>query len=424
MRITIIGGGLAGSEAALQIASRGVNVLLYEMRLKKLTEVHKTGNFGEIVCSNSFGSKSVEDGRGLLKEELLTLGSFLLKVAYECQVPAGKALAVDRNLFSEKVSRLIKENPFIEICNEEALEINPNELTIIATGPLTSEGFLKYLKELFGLENLFFFDAISPVVTRESLDMSRLFFGARYEQGDDYLNAPLTKEEYTKFYEALVSAETHLPHDFDRKFFEACLPIEEIAKRGFEAMRFGPLTPKGFEGDYYAVVQLRRENIEGTLYEFVGFQTSLTYSEQKRVFSLIPGIENAEFVRFGSIHKNSFIKSSAVLEKTLQTKIFPNVFFAGQISGVEGYVESIGTGLVSGINALRIVKNLPPKELPSNTMLGSLIRFIVDNKLENPQPMRANFGLMPQEYFLLPKIVRKRKFIEDSLSSIKEFLNG
>ncbi len=423
MKVNIIGGGLAGSEAALQAASRGIEVMLYEMRPIKMTEVHQTENFAEIVCSNSFGSKNLQDGRGLLKKEALSLGSFLVKTAYECEVPAGKALAVDRILFSEKVSNLIKNNPHIQVKREEIVGINPEELVIIATGPLASTNFLDHLSKLFGLNNLYFFDATSPVVTKESLNMSKLFFGARYEQGNDYINAPMTKEEYSRFYEALINAETHQPHNFDKKFFDACLPIEEIAKRGFNSMRFGPLTPKGFTEDYFAVVQLRRENIEGTLYELVGFQTSLAYPEQKRVFHLIPGLENAEFVRLGSIHKNAFVKSSSILNKFLQAKKLPNIFFAGQISGVEGYVESISTGLIAGINASRFAKGKPLKEVSYSTLLGSLIRFVVENNLENPQPMRANFGLMPEEYYRITKSLRKQSFIEDSLRNIKEFLN-
>ncbi len=417
--INIIGGGLAGSEAAIYIASKGIKVRLFEMRPFKLTEAHKTGNFAEIVCSNSLGSLNPENGRGLLKEEILSLGSVLLRTAFECKVPAGKALAVDRECFSKKITEIIESNPLIEVVREEVSEI-PEGITIVATGPLTSEKLLFYLKEKFGIKDLYFYDALSPVVVAESLNMDKLFFGGRYDQPADYLNAPMTKEEYLRFREALISAKRHLPHDFDKKFFEACLPVEEIAMRGEDALRFGPLRPKGFDKKYYAVVQLRKENKAGTLYELVGFQTALTYPEQKRVFRMIPGLENAEFVRFGSIHKNAYIKSSVLLDKFLRLKKNPNVFFAGQISGVEGYVEAIGTGLFAAINAVRMARNKKPIEIPENTMLGSLIRFITENELETPQPMRANFGIIPAGFFDIPKSVRKKKFIETSRKSIEE----
>ncbi len=420
MKINVIGGGLAGSEAAIYIASKGIKVRLYEMRPFKLTEAHKTGNFAEIVCSNSLGSLNPENGRGLLKEEALSLGSVLLKIALECKVPAGKALAVDRECFSKKITEIIENNPLIEVVREEVSEI-PEGITIVATGPLTSEKLLFYLKEKFGIKDLYFYDALSPVVVAESLNTDKLFFGGRYDQPADYLNSPMTKEEYLRFREALVSAKRHLPHDFDKKFFEACLPIEEIAMRGEDALRFGPLRPKGFDRKYYAIVQLRKENKSGTLYELVGFQTALTYPEQKRVFRMIPGLENAEFVRFGSIHKNAYIKSSALLDEFLRLRKNPNVFFAGQISGVEGYVEAMATGLFAAINAVKAVKGERPIEMPENTMLGSLVRFITENELETPQPMRANFGIIPAVFFDIPKSVRKKKFVEASRKSIEEF---
>lgn len=420
MIINVIGGGLAGSESAIYIASKGLNVRLYEMRPLKFTEAHKTGNFAEIVCSNSLGSLNPENGRGLLKEETLSLGSNLLRVALDCKVPAGKALAVDRICFSEKITRMIENNPLIEVVRKEITEI-PEGLTIVATGPLTSEKFLIYLKERYGIRDLYFYDALSPVVLAESLDMSKLFFGGRYDQPADYLNAPMTKEEYLTFRKALISAKRHLPHDFDRKFFEACLPIEEIAMRGEDALRFGPLRPKGFNRNYYAIVQLRKENRAGTLYELVGFQTALTFSEQKRVFRMIPGLENAEFVRFGSIHKNAYIKSSTLLDQFLRLKRNPDVFFAGQISGVEGYVEAMATGLYAAINVVRMAKGESLVEIPENTMLGSLVRFIIENTLEIPQPMRANFGIIPEEFFKLPRSVRKKMFIEESRKSIERF---
>ncbi len=420
MKINVIGGGLAGSEAALYIANKGIPVRLFEMRPLKQTEAHRGSLFAEIVCSNSFGSKELENGRGLLKHEAFLLGSSLLRIASECNVPAGKALAVDRNCFSRRVTELIESNPYIEVVRKEVTEI-PEGISIIATGPLTSNLFLNYLKDFLRTDNLFFYDALSPVVTFESLDMSKLFWGGRYNQPSDYLNAPFSQEEYEKFYNELIHAERHLPHDFDRKFFEACLPIEEIAMRGKDALRFGPLRPKGFSREYYAVVQLRRENKEGTLFELVGFQTALKYSEQKRVFRFIPGLENAVFVRYGSIHKNAYIRANVLLNEFLQLKKNPSIFFAGQISGVEGYVESIATGLFAAINAIKFLKKEELIPLPQTTMLGSLIRFVTTNLLENPQPMRANFGIIPADYFELPKKTRKKKFVEDSIKSIELF---
>lgn len=425
MKINVIGGGLAGSEAALQIAKRDIEVDLYEMRPEKLTEAHKTDFFAEIVCSNSFGSMELKNPRGLLKEEAFSLGSVLLQMALRNKVPAGKALAVDRERFSREVTSLISSSRYINVIRKEVDKI-PDGITVIATGPLTSASFLKTLGEALETENLYFYDAISPIVTAESLDMSRLFFGGRYGKGSDYLNAPLTKEEYEIFYNALVNAEQHLPRNFERgHFFDACLPVEEIAKRGKDSLRFGPLRPVGFDKKYFAVVQLRKENIEGSLYELVGFQTSLRYGEQERVLRLIPGFCNAEFVRFGSIHKNAYIKGSVLLKDTLQLKKNPLVLIAGQLSGVEGYVESIATGLLSGINATRIALKKDPISMQRNTLLGSLIHFIVDNLLDTPQPMRANFGLIPEEFLKINKSVRREKFIEESkkqIESLKESL--
>ncbi|MGC9171977.1 methylenetetrahydrofolate--tRNA-(uracil(54)-C(5))-methyltransferase (FADH(2)-oxidizing) TrmFO [Caldisericum sp.] len=419
MRVIVIGGGLAGSEAALQIAERGIEVILYEMRPIRLTEAHRTGNFAELVCSNSLGSVELNDARGLLKEEGLRLGSILLQVALKNKVPAGKALAVDRVKFSEEITNIILSHPKIHVERAEITKIDfDNDIVVIATGPLTSDALLSELQKLFG-ENLFFYDAVSPVVTKESLDLSKMFFGGRYDQSPDYLNIPLNYDDYERFYKELIEAKTHTPHDFDRIFFESCLPIEEIARRGFDALRFGPLTPKGFGKAFFAVVQLRREDTDGNLFELVGFQTSLTYQEQKRVFGLLPGLENAEFVRYGSIHKNSYFRANRILNKTLQTKKFPNVFLAGQITGSEGYSEAILTGLVSGINVARLYRGEKPIEIPDETMIGSLIRFLVENDLENPQPMRANFGLIPKKYFEIPKNKRKEKFIEDSIKSIE-----
>jgi methylenetetrahydrofolate--tRNA-(uracil-5-)-methyltransferase len=420
MRVNVIGGGLAGSEASLQLANRGIEVNLYEMRPSRLTEAHRTPFFAELVCSNSLGSLQVRDARGLLKEEAEALGSVILQVALKYSIPGGKALVVDRERFSKEVTDIIYSNPLINVIRGEVKELSLDDVNIIATGPLTSPDFLEYLREKFGMKNLFFFDAISPIVTKESISLNKMFYGSRYSDNTDYLNSPMTQEEYKIFYDALVTAEKHVPHDFDKSFFEACLPIEEIAKRGFDSMRFGPLTPVGFKEKHYSIVQLRRENMEDTLYELVGFQTSITYFEQKRVFSLIPGLENADFVRYGSIHKNAFIKSNELLLKTLQLKSSNNIFVAGQLCGVEGYVESISTGLIAGINASRIVDGRFPISVPEETMLGSLIKFITQNPLAAPQPMRANFGLVPAEYFNITRAKRKERFIEKSVSEIEK----
>ncbi len=420
MKINVIGGGLAGSEAALYIARDRIEVNLFEMRPIKMTEAHRSDLFAEIVCSNSFGSVNPENGRGLLKQEAIMLGSSLLQTAEDCKVPAGKALAVDRKCFANKVTKLINSNPYIKIIRGEVKEL-PEGVNIIATGPLTSKSFLDYLKVNLDISDLYFYDALSPVVAFESLDMNKLFFGGRYEQSPDYLNAPMTKEEYDKFYNSLIGAEKHLPHSFDKKFFEACLPVEEIAIRGKDSLRFGPLRPKGFEKKYYAVVQLRRENLEGTLFELVGFQTALKYGEQKRVFSLIPGLQDAEFIRYGSIHKNAYIKSSAFINEFLQLKSDPRIFFAGQISGVEGYVEAISTGIIAGINALNFIKGRQLTTVPEDTMLGSLIQFITNNPLDTPQPMRANFGIIPERFFKIHKTIRKKSFIEESINAINRF---
>ena len=416
--INVIGGGLAGSEAALQIAKRKMRVNLYEMRPVKFTEAHKTDLFAELVCSNSLGSMEPKNARGLLKEEALSLGSILLQVALRNAVPAGKALAVDREKFSEEVTALITKNQYINVIRKEVKKI-PEGITIIATGPLTSPSLLEALKEMLNADNLYFYDAISPIVMAESLDMDKLFFAGRYGKGNDYLNAPMNEAEYIRFYNALITAEQHVPHSFDRKhFFEACMPIEEIAKRGKDALRFGPLRPVGFDKKYYAVVQLRKENNEGSLYELVGFQTALRYGEQKRVFRLIPGLEKASFVRFGSIHKNAYVKASSLLKRTLQLRENPCIFIAGQLSGVEGYVESISTGLLAGINAALLANGKTPISLPCDTMLGALINFITDNPLNVPQPMRANFGLVPEAFLKMQKSIRKEKFIQASRNSI------
>lgn len=399
--VRIIGGGLAGSEAAWQLAQRGVAVELYEMRPKKLTEAHRSGEFAELVCSNSLRSLSLTTGAGLLKEEMRLLGSLLIRVADARRVPAGSALAVDRERFSGAITSTILSLPQIRIIREEAREI-PSGVVIVATGPLTSEAFSRKLESLLGSSHLYFYDAISPIVTAESIDMRVAFRASRYEHGDeDYLNLPLMREQYDRLIDAILAAEKFPTRSFERFVaFEGCLPIEEMAERGKETLAFGPMRPTGLIDPRtgkrpYAVVQLRQENREATLYNMVGFQTKMIYPEQRRVFSLIPGLEHGEFVRLGSLHRNTFIAAPRHLLPTLQWRGRPDLFFAGQITGVEGYVESAASGLLAGINAARLVQRQPPVVPPTTTALGALLAYITDSMRKDFQPMNANFGLIP-----------------------------
>lgn len=396
-KVYVIGGGLAGSEAAWQLAKRGIKVILFEMRPKVMTPAHQTGYLAELVCSNSLGAQGLDTASGLLKEELRLLDSVILECAYASKVPAGKALAVDRERFAKLVSERVSSNPLIEIVREEVKEIPDDGEVIIATGPLTSPSLAQKLKEFLGSEYLYFYDAVSPIVTYESLNMERIFKGSRYGVGEDYLNCPMTKEEYEAFWEALVSAERHPLHPFeDPKYFEGCLPIEVIASRGKETLLYGPLKPVGLIDpktgkEPYAVVQLRKENVEGTLYNLVGFQTNLKWSEQKRVFSMIPGLENAEFVRYGVMHRNIFINSPVLLDRSLRLKRDRRLLFAGQIVGVEGYMESTAMGLVAALSVISDGR----VEFPEETMIGSLLRYITTADARNFQPMNANFGILP-----------------------------
>lgn len=396
-KVYVIGGGLAGSEAAWQLAKRGIKVILFEMRPKVMTPAHQTGYLAELVCSNSLGAQGLDTASGLLKEELRLLDSVILECAYASKVPAGKALAVDRERFAKLVSEKVSSNPLIEIVREEVKEIPDDGEVIIATGPLTSPSLAQKLKEFLGSEYLYFYDAVSPIVTYESLNMERIFKGSRYGVGEDYLNCPMTKEEYEAFWEALVSAERHPLHPFeDPKYFEGCLPIEVIASRGKETLLYGPLKPVGLIDpktgkEPYAVVQLRKENVEGTLYNLVGFQTNLKWSEQKRVFSMIPGLENAEFVRYGVMHRNIFINSPILLDRSLRLKRDRRLLFAGQIVGVEGYMESTAMGLVAALSVISDGR----VEFPEETMIGSLLRYITTADARNFQPMNANFGILP-----------------------------
>ena len=429
--ITIIGGGLAGSEAAYQIAKRGIKVKLYEMKPDKFTEAHSNKNLAEIVCSNSFKSNLHTNACGLLKEELRKLDSLLIRIADETQIPAGKALEVDRELFSQKVTEELEKNPLIEIIHQEVTEIEriaEKGIVIIATGPLTSEGLSKEISKITGEDKLHFYDAAAPIVTKESIDFNIAFFGNRYEQekGKDetiddwkerlhkqeasYINLPMNKDEYEKFVEELINAEVITLHEFEkREIFEGCMPVEVMAKRGKDTLRYGPLKPVGFDDPRtgkrpYAVIQLRQDNELGTIYNIVGFQTNLKYGEQKRIFGMIPGLQNAEFVKYGVMHRNTYINSTKLLDNTYNFKDNKNIYFAGQITGVEGYVESISSGMVSALNAVAQIKNESRIEFSNLTMIGALAKYI-STANDKFQPMNANFGIIPE----LPKRIKDKK---------------
>ncbi len=418
MYINVIGGGLAGCEAAYQIAKRGINVKLYEMKPKKFSPAHSNKNLAEIVCSNSFKSASLTNACGLLKEELRKLDSLLIRCADATRVPAGQALAVDREEFSKMVTNEIQKNERIEIINEEITKI-PSGITIIATGPLTSESLSDELMTLTG-DKLFFYDAAAPIVTRESINMEKAFTADRYGKGEsDYINCPMTKEEYDIFYNELINAEGITKHDFEKgNLFEGCMPIEEMARRGSQTLTFGPLKPVGFDKKYYAVVQLRQDNKEGTLYNLVGFQTNLKFGEQKRVFSLIPALENAEFVKYGVMHRNTYINSPKLLDETYNLKN-TDIFFAGQISGVEGYVESIASGLVAGINAVNKLEGKQKTVFSSETIIGALSNYI-SSPNKDFQPMNANFGILNCDRKFKSKIEKYEYLAERSLKNFKE----
>ncbi len=432
-KVAVIGGGLAGSEASYKLANEGIKVDLYEMRPKKLTPAHRTGKFSELVCSNSLGGREITTGAGLLKEEMRLLNSLILKIAEKHSVPAGGALAVDREKFSEDITKVLEDNENINVIREEITEIPKNyDFILIATGPLTSEKLSKEIQKLTGEEYLYFYDAIAPTVDAETVDYTKGFWGDRYNKGEgDYFNCVLTEEEYERFYQELLKGEQVPLKDFERVvFFEGCLPIEEIARRGKQTLLFGPMKPVGLIDPRtgkqpYAVVQLRKENKEGTLLSLVGFQTKLKYPEQKRIFKLIPALKDATFVRLGSIHRNTFIQSHKVLKPTLQMKDFPNILFAGQITGVEGYVASASTGILAGINIARMIKGEEPLIFPKTTMLGALVNYITEPKKEL-QPMNPNFALLPDIKINGRKIKDKRKRKElkakRALEDMKEFI--
>ena len=431
--IIVIGGGLAGSEAALQIAKRKIKVKLYEMKPQKFSEAHSNENLAEIVCSNSFKSNLIKNACGLLKEELRMLGSYLIPIADKVSVPAGQALAVDREMFATEVTKLIEENEYIEVIRKEVTEIPEDSIVIIATGPLTSEKLSLEIAKLTGNDKLYFYDAAAPIVEKDSINMNIAFYGDRYtqERGKDesvedwkeritdhkgsYINLPMNKEEYEKFYNELINAEIVTLHEFEkREIFEGCMPIEIMAKRGIDTLRFGPLKPVGFTDPRtgrrpYAAVQLRQDNQEGNIYNIVGFQTNLKFGEQKRVFSMIPGLENASFTKYGVMHRNTYINSPEVLDSTYNMRENRRIFFAGQITGVEGYVESISSGFVAGINAAILYENEKEYDLnkivfDKETVIGALSEYI-SMPNDNFQPMNANFGILPE----LPEKIKDKK---------------
>ncbi|HIK33468.1 MAG TPA: FADH(2)-oxidizing methylenetetrahydrofolate--tRNA-(uracil(54)-C(5))-methyltransferase TrmFO [Oscillatoriales cyanobacterium M59_W2019_021] len=402
--VCVIGGGLAGTEAAWQIARAGVPVTLYEMRPQHLSPAHHTGDLAELVCSNSFGAAASDRAAGLLHEELRQLGSIVIGKADEHQVPAGGALAVDRAVFSRDLTETLSQHPLITLSRQEVQEIPTEGIVVLTTGPLTTHDLAQDLLRFTGMEYLSFFDAASPIVVGESINMDVAFRASRYDKGDaDYINCPMNKEQYLHFWEALCGAEQAELKDFERetaKFFEGCLPIEEMAKRGEETMRYGPLKPVGLTDDrtgerFYAVVQLRQEDKAGQLWNMVGFQTNLRWGEQKRVFRLIPGLENAEFVRMGVMHRNTFINSPKLLHPTLQFQHRPTVLAAGQLTGTEGYTAAAAGGWLAGTNAARLALGLSPIQLPVTTMLGALIDFIATASAKHFQPMPPNFGIIP-----------------------------
>jgi methylenetetrahydrofolate--tRNA-(uracil-5-)-methyltransferase len=418
--VIIIGGGLAGSEAAWQAANQGARVTLYEMRPKEPTAAHKTGYLAELVCSNSLGSADILNAPGILKEEMRRLGSLIIRVADEVRVPAGSALAVDRDEFSQRITRALESHPNVRILHEHVTEIPSDCVCIIATGPLTSEKMAESIRGMTHAKHLYFFDAISPIVDAESIDLSIAFRASRYDKGGaDYLNCPMDRAAYDAFYDAMVKAEKVQPKEFEKTpYFEGCIPIEVMAERGPQTMLFGPLKPVGLEDPRtgtrpHAVVQLRAENRHGTCYNMVGFQTKLTYPEQRRVFRMIPGLEKAEFLRFGSLHRNTFINAPALLRDTLQLKARGTVFFAGQLIGVEGYTESAAMGGLAGINAARGLRGETPITPPPTTAHGSLIQYITTADPRHFQPINTNHGLFPPLASRMRDKDQKRRAIAD-----------
>lgn len=429
-KVVVIGAGLAGSEAAWQLAKQGVQVKLYEMRPEKKSPAHHTDYFGELVCSNSLRGAGLENAVGLLKEEMRRLGSLIMEAADACRVPAGGALAVDREGFGKYITDKVKSHPNITVVeNTEITSLGSDEITIVASGPLTSGKLAEEIASLTGGDYCYFYDAAAPIVTGESLDWNKVYRASRYGKGDaDYVNCPFNEEEYKAFWEALTTAEEAPTKDFEKQiFFEGCMPIEVMAKRGIDTMRYGPMKPVGLDhpvtgAKAYAVVQLRQDNNAATLYNIVGFQTHLKWPEQQRVFRMIPGLENAEFVRLGVMHRNTYIHSPKVLDATLQLKDRPRLFFAGQITGVEGYVESAASGLVAGINAARLVRGQEPLVFPEDTAHGALCHYITHAEGKNFQPMNVNFGLLPPlGQKIRDKKVKNKMIADRALESLEKF---
>ncbi|ORU00415.1 tRNA:m(5)U-54 MTase gid [Anaerovibrio sp. JC8] len=430
-KIIVVGAGMAGSEAAWQAASRGIKVDLYEMRPVKNTPAHKTDLFAELVCSNSLRGAGLENAVGVLKEEMRRLGSIIMEAADATKVPAGGALAVDRLGFSQYITDKVSNHPLINVIHKELEEIpyEENAVTIVASGPLTEGKLAENIGELMGQEYLYFYDAAAPIVTLESVDMTKAWKASRYGKGEAaYINCPMNKEEYHAFWTELVNSEKAPTHNFEKeKFFEGCMPVEEMASRGEDTLLFGPLKPVGLENPAdgrlpYAVVQLRQDNADGTLYNIVGFQTHLKWPEQRRVFGMIPGLENAEFVRYGVMHRNTFINSPETMRPTMQFKGNDHLFFAGQMTGVEGYVESASSGLVAGINAARICNGLEPVVFPQETAHGSLCHYITTAPAKHFQPMNVNFGIMsPIKEKIRDKKLKKQRIAERALATLEEF---
>jgi methylenetetrahydrofolate--tRNA-(uracil-5-)-methyltransferase len=399
-RVNVVGGGLAGSEAAWTLLRMGVPVRLFEMRPKRMTPAHATDRFAEIVCSNSLGGEGETNAKGLLQAEMRLLGSLVMEAAEAARVPAGGALAVDREVFSGFITERLQAHPLLEVVREEVREI-PEGLTVLATGPLTSEALAEALKRRFGDHFLAYYDAASPIVLYESIDLSKCFRAGRYDQSADYLNCPMTEEEYRRFYEALVAAERHTPHEWENlQYFEACVPVEELGRRGYQTLLYGPMKPVGLKDprtgkEPFAVVQLRQEDKEGRMWSLVGFQTGLKWPEQKRLIQMIPGLENAEIVRYGVMHRNTYLNAPRLLRETLEFKEAEGLFAAGVLAGVEGYLESAATGFLAGLNAARRALGLEPLVPPEASMLGGLVRFLATANPENFQPMNANWGLVP-----------------------------
>jgi len=433
LTVQVIGAGLAGCEAAWQLAERGIEVVLYEMKPKKFSPAHTSDMLAELVCSNSLKADRIENACGLLKEEMRLFGSLMMEAADVARVPAGGALAVDREIFSAYITKKIEAHPLISLKREEITKINPEQETIIATGPLTSDALSEEIRILTGDEQLYFYDAAAPVVSRESINMERVFYAARYGRGTaDYINCPMTKEEYDVFYDALIHAETAPLKEFENQtVFEGCMPVEVMAKRGEQTLLFGPLKPVGLvnpktgKDDAYAVVQLRQDNREATLYNLVGFQTNLKWGEQERVFRMIPGLEEAEFVRLGVMHRNTYLQAPKVLDHYYRMKKHPKIYFAGQITGVEGYVESASSGILAGLNMANQLQGCPMYEPDRRTAIGSLPLYITEQVTDKLQPMNANFGIIEGLDYRIKgkKTERYRVIAERALDIVKEQLS-